>query len=567
MSILDDKLRGKFGQGLSANDFSNKHKSLVENIERLNPFEIQIANFFYYLGNGTITGNSSRCYAIIVNDTATTQHFITTTIGGEAMFAVIFFNNDNSVIGRLFQGRNGYTDPLVNQQIIPPQSCAYYVVNGLINFGGIILRKKQNMFDYLQNILSEFLIQTPTLAENDKYYFANGTIQNNSNRKYAIYNIANTDNLRVSTVIGGSAMPAIVYLNASNQAVGWERVVPDGVVDYVSNFMLTIPSTATKMILNCLKVNNYSVYKIGTFTKAVSIQQLEVERQRITNIENQLKILLGLTVLHLGTSIPEGSLYPTVGPARLGGTGINLAVGSSMMRISRQDGTIDGLAWENVAYSLMHTDSEKRNMISNWANLNLANKPVSLTQAQIDKIISCSFENKVLPYLDGRLPEPNYWAIDHGRNDNLSSDTDAQFLANPVVRNDRRTYIGAMNYLIDLILSYKPYAKIFIVGHYENTLFRRVTIAQQSIADRYNIPILDMWNYTGFSQEKILGSNAKWNQSPWNLYIPSGQNLNEDMTRLRYYCPDGIHPFTDTSGKTLTRLCDIYTKLLSQKIV
>ena len=120
-----------------------------------------------------------------------------------------------------------------------------------------------------------------------------------------------------------------------------------------------------------------------------------------------------------------------------------------------------------------------------------------------------------------------------------------------------------MNYLIDLILQYDPYARIAIVGHYENdTSFSRVCVAQTVLADYWNIPILDMWNKTGFSQQLVPGSKSLWTQSPWNLYILN-QDTNADFNRQRLYCPDGIHPHSDITGKT-TELFDQYIRKFSK---
>lgn len=65
----------------------------------------------------------------------------------------------------------------------------------------------------------------------------------------------------------------------------------------------------------------------------------------------------------------------------------------------------------------------------------------------------------------------------------------------------------------DVILVSMLHARIAIVGHYENdTSFSRVCVTQTVLADYWNIPILDMWNKTGFSQQLVPGSKSLWTQ-------------------------------------------------------
>ncbi|MDR6564685.1 MULTISPECIES: tape measure protein [unclassified Arcicella] len=326
-----------------------------------------------------------------------------------------------------------------------------------------------------------------------------------------------------------------------------------GLIDFVNDYQLMIPLQATKLYLSGLVGQNYNLTKYTVFTKAVSTAQLSTEQERITKLENgSSNLLSGKTFLHFGTSIPEGGRYPTDGPASLGGVGINMAVGSSTARISRADGSYNGLAYQNFMYALARKKSEIQTLIDTWDTIkgSLSNNPPDvLTDAEKTKMLACSYEYRLLPYLDGTKPMPDFFIFDHGRNDGYSNDLSVI----PAQRDDRRYFIGAMNYLIDLILKYNKFARIAFVGHYENDLLTPVSQAQEVLADYWGFPLLRMWEKTGFSQQIVQGSKSLWTQEPWSNYT-NGQNTTLDMNRQRIYLPDGIHPHAEGADKNASKL-------------
>ncbi len=543
------------GLGLSKNNFLDAHKAAVETIDQniIYPLTIVKGKYINFAGTGEAISDI-RCYTTIINDGS--KHFITSTIGGSAMKLLFFYDSNNNLISTQYQGLDtGVNTPFTDLEIEFPNNCAYYKVNGFIAFGGVILKKRQNMFSYLGNVLSSNIVQTPIIEESGKYPWSNGVIQTETipSRKYAEYNISPSDILIANTSVGGTAMWGIVYRNASNQVVGTDLQGRNGYIDFINDYKLNIPLTATKMYLSGLIANNYSLTKYTVFTKAVSSAQLAIEQERITKLENgSSNSLSGKIFLHFGTSISEGGRFPTDVPASLGGVGINMAVGSSTVRISRADSTFNGLAYQNYMYALSRKKSETQTLIDTWDTIKgtLTNNPPDvLSDAEKTKMLECSYEHRLIPYLDGTHPMPDFFTFECGRNDGYSSDLSVI----PAQRDDRRYFIGAMNYLIDIILSYNKFARIAIIGHYENDLLTQVSQAQEVLADYWGFPLLRTWEKTGFSQQIVKGSKSLWTQEPWSNYS-NGQNTTLDMNRQRIYLPDGIHPHSEGSDRPASKL-------------
>lgn len=274
------------------------------------------------------------------------------------------------------------------------------------------------------------------------------------------------------------------------------------------------------------------------------------------------------TILVLGTSIPAGGKYWDAAATKLSMKCINNAIGSSPIRIAKADGSTTGMAWQNLCYALAHTIAEKQNIIDNWATIRttlVGSPPVTLTADDKAYILGCSYGNLLTPYLDGTQPAPDAIIIDHGYNDNFATDTDTDYKTIPALRNNRNYFLGAMNYIVDHILSYKPYMRIIIAGHYENTLKTRISEAQLNFAQTWEFPIVKTWEQTGWSQQIAPNTQQYWSQAPWNLYS-TGQDTTQNMTMKRFWLPDDLHPYTDTSGKASALLARIATNALQHYV-
>ena len=227
-------------------------------------------------------------------------------------------------------------------------------------------------------------------------------------------------------------------------------------------------------------------------------------------------------MLWLGTSIPAGSdpaigvygddtAYPYLVASQLGANVVNNARGSSCVRINATTGNYDNMAYHHFLRSLSRTLEEVNVIASNWSSIypKIEGAPSSLSNEDKEIMRSHSFENLLLPYLDGTNTMPDLFVIDHGHNDQRPFGVDGKrdMLIKPTVENlnsgklapdsfmtangyaklkiamndnlsgipalkefatsiNRNSYIGATNFIITLILRYNPRARIVIVGDY-----------------------------------------------------------------------------------------------------
>jgi hypothetical protein len=286
---------------------------------------------------------------------------------------------------------------------------------------------------------------------------------------------------------------------------------------------------------------------------------------------NSTSTKIGKSMVWFGTSIPETG-YPALIATKLGCIIYNEAVGSSPIRaFASVSGNQKGLYYEPALRSLSQTVAEKQAMIDNWTtglnssgivtgggtfgwrDLLLGSPPAILsTYASNATILGWSYEKKlVAKYLDTTSPDfiemPDYFILDHGHNDLVVYEydyNDVAAIAIPATRNDRKFFNGAMNYIIDVILSYNPRANIVLIGHYEND--RKITIhqAQNVIAEYWDFPFLKLWEKMGFTQQ-IVPTTGYWSDA--NTWNPTGGSLtNKTLTQIWMY--DDLHP-----NSTLTK--------------
>lgn len=308
----------------------------------------------------------------------------------------------------------------------------------------------------------------------------------------------------------------------------------------------------------------------------------------------------GKTILWLGTSIPEGKdtalgsegtgkSYPQIVGELLGATIINNALGSSMTRRSTRTGDYVNCNQDNLLRSLSHTIEEKQYIYENWETIKTNLKNVTketLSESDLETMLSASFENRLLPYLNGTKPMPDLFVFDHGHNDvksyystsegnvdtsfepttdnvpsifaddtNMTSNgnkglikyfgslnniksSDLQAFISSVNRN---SFIGAINFLVTLILTYNPKAKIVFITDYQNLdIYKNAVDAQIKLANSWLFPLCEVYKYLGYSQHIIPGTKNYWSESGTSTDGYTGYDLNA----LRIRAKDGVHPHT-----------------------
>lgn len=224
----------------------------------------------------------------------------------------------------------------------------------------------------------------------------------------------------------------------------------------------------------------------------------------------------------LGTSIPAGNDpaldiqgatdYPRLAALQLGATRINLARGSSMVRINAANGKFTGIPKSHFlrAATRMIAEADYLATPNVWATIyeKQSSYGESASASDISTMKAASYESFLKPYLDGTHAMPDLFVIDHGHNDyakTVDNNYDWEVLPNQdnidkglleedsymtdndyanlklalnnnlsgiqdlrkfAVSLNRNCFVGAMNFLITVILSYNPYARIVIVSDY-----------------------------------------------------------------------------------------------------
>ena len=135
-------------------------------------------------------------------------------------------------------------------------------------------------------------------------------------------------------------------------------------------------------------------------------------------------------------------------------------------------------------------------------------------------------------YLDPNSPnfitKPDLIVIDHGHNDlvvDWYDDNETNAISVPIIRDDRNRFIGAVNYLIDIILKYNPDQKIAFIGHYESARKQRIYLAQTNLFECWNFPSLKLWEELNWTQD---------------IDPETGKTIMQTMM------PDDLHPYSDT---------------------
>lgn len=317
-----------------------------------------------------------------------------------------------------------------------------------------------------------------------------------------------------------------------------------------------------------------------------------------------------------GTSIPEGvnpntsseyygESYPQiVGDILNVKTMTNTSLGSSMCRANVRTGDYVNAVSYNLIYALTQTTEEKQDLISNWGTIKdvLYDPNTFADLSNVSTyVLNSTFEKKLIPYLDGTYDMPDLFVIDHGHNDykpyyslsngnpdieleptvaNIESGElaeDTYMTANNyynlkrfigdlshipsnqfdsfVASLNRNCYKGAVNFLITVILYHNPRARIVFIGNLDNWIKPELTTAQESIANSWLFPLIEVWKYLGLSSHIVPNSYNYW-----------GTSNPTDFTVKQIYCKDNVHPHTDTTGVTIEKYANIIANKLKQYV-
>ncbi|MBR0036902.1 MAG: hypothetical protein IJP70_04600 [Bacteroidales bacterium] len=181
-------------------------------------------------------------------------------------------------------------------------------------------------------------------------------------------------------------------------------------------------------------------------------------------------------VLWLGTSIPAGCTYPKVACEHMQMICINESVGASFLTLWTEEREFQE---QSSGLSLTMSREEKEQAFRSYVNRGI------ISESTLDYWKNTSYESLILPY----IKNADIVVIDHGYNDDYSLEK----IYNTGKENidwdsqDRKDFIGAFNYIYNLVLGEQPHALVIIGGYFQNrctTGYFKVTI-QRIIHSRY----------------------------------------------------------------------------------
>ncbi|MGF7218618.1 hypothetical protein GGR92_004797 [Spirosoma lacussanchae] len=411
--------------------------------------------------------------------------------------------------------------------------------------------------------LDRYLIRLPNLYNKDaphiegSFMWENGTLE-----ALPGYVVGPFERVKPGTVYTATSKQFVTFFNENKQWVGGVRFDREEL-----QFETTADTAYIRPSLPVAQKDTYQIVEGSVVPTSYSPYGRRTAANLVVSSRAADKI-----ILVGGTSIPAGSGYWEQACAELGARCIMVAVPSSPVRILNSDGTRNGMHWENCAYALTHTVAQKNDLLANWASyrldfVNADVAPTSFTAEQAEFIRNCSFERRIIPYIDGSNPEVpgvDLIVFSHGYNDVLAGESEASYLTIPADPFDRSYFLGAANFLFREILKYNPLQKIVIEGHFENQQpgVARVALGQQKLADYWQYPLWRLWQQTGWSQRRMPNTAARWAQMPWAQFAADAESreagsTSQDMTALRFSLPDNVHPYSDPTGKarqTMARL-------------
>ena len=266
-----------------------------------------------------------------------------------------------------------------------------------------------------------------------------------------------------------------------------------------------------------------------------------------------------------------------------------------------------------TAYSLSATRQEIYDKYYSVLETIRQNEGLSTTWRDdyLNDFMDSSFETRILPYIDGTIAKCDGVVIDHGFNDrgnifnvcnqHVTADKDsisvwgpgsgAEGVEYPVIGGNagwwwlthladnryydgevymntvyavanglagsdtggmRGEYFGAMAYIIAKIQQVDPRIRI-VIGNYFSQDYgsalgdgmnsfqtKYILQANQSIADYYGFPCVNVYKHTGLRNRTIRK--------------PDGTTISD----MYWFCPDGVHPSSDTTGLSNTIVASAY---------
>lgn len=309
----------------------------------------------------------------------------------------------------------------------------------------------------------------------------------------------------------------------------------------------------------------------------VTVDHGHEARQGACYIEKQIdnNSLYGKNIGWWGTSIPafgaEGynhqESYPNLIGGLLGANVINHAVGESCVHckdytlISDRNpyGFVED--FRNVSRCLTNTLEEMQWIINNYkSGVFTKNVPTTLTEDDKALILGCSYENRLLPYLN----TTDLFVFDHGHNDKADTGNHSyDAVKTKYGEKNLYSYVGAMNWIMDLIKTNNPRAKVIQISEYDYNTNRYGVEKQRKFAELWGIPFMELYKLTGWTSPLTIRTTGYWNTDGY--WVDNGGS-EQSLTVRQMYLKDDLHPYTDRSNKTSWYLAELISNWMKSTL-
>ena len=377
---------------------------------------------------------------------------------------------------------------------------------------------------------------------------------------YKALNIEKNVTYMVSALSGNNGyVPQITYFNTGVPFAN--ECITGDTQNFVGNFLCTIPSGTTSFVVHGNKHD---------FIPAIYEGHLDGK-----------SAFYDRSIVWFGTSIPAGDIvdktdkennfskktllnYPSLVGLMLRARVFNEAIGGSMVRAGSLNRTSeDKYGWYGInaflaATCLAGNLEEKKYFIDNYESL-LKDKFSTPLEDNIndikDFILDSSYEKRLVERHLGNNRK-NLYVFDCGFNDKSAG---LDLSAIPTENEyDRNYFIGAMKFLIRLILQDNPDAKIVLIGHYCAYDFdgqSHVCDAQEKLAKELNIPLIKMWEKININRSRSIQItvNKKW--SDYNCLVDS--DTPKTGGPFEFLMKDGLHPHSDATNSLNIEIANI----------
>ena len=421
----------------------------------------------------------------------------------------------------------------------------------------------------------------------DGFFYQYGLNKPVSTYENIIYDISGKNVVYLNHHVVDAVSNLYTVLDEDGQVIGYASPQGDASQQaYVEavNYPIYV-GNAKKLAISHLKTSVYSPVVFGSRkTTNTKINELE---QHISSFEHEP--FEDKKIVWLGTSIPAGQggvgmnssfAYPQMVGEILKANVVNEAIGESsvhcrcIQRVTAENPYGFEENWIKCAKCLSNTIEETQWLIDHkddysadgFTRIFTTNRPETLTNDLKAFYLSCSYENKIAQHLN----DTDLWVFDHGHNDRMDANTNGtenytdEYVMQIYGNDTRFTFEGAMNYLLTYIKNADNFAKIVIVGEYENQKMYKVPPKQQAVSDSWNIPLYEQWKHIGWSQHTIT-TTGYWNDQT-GLWVESGGE-SQTITLLQRFVRDNIHPHSDFSGYALRLIAENIAKWIKNQII